>query len=62
MVKRSTQQWQALFKQHDDSGTRAAQFCRDNDLCPKYFAKRKKDLGWRSQASTTLGLEKRRRL
>ncbi|MBT0587740.1 hypothetical protein [Alteromonas oceanisediminis] len=45
-MKRSTQQWQALFKQHDDSGIIAAQFCRENDLFLKYFAKRKKDLDW----------------
>lgn len=46
MVIRTIAQWQALFKQHDESGVTAAQFCRDNDLCPKYFAKRKKDLAW----------------
>ncbi len=44
MVIRTTEQWQMLFKQHDESDLTAAQFCRENDLCPKYFAKRKKDL------------------
>ena len=46
MVIRTTEQWQMLFKQHDKSGITAAQFCRENHLCPKYFAKRKKDLNW----------------
>lgn len=46
MVKRSIEQWRALFKQQKESGVRASQFCRDNGLCPKYFSKRKKDLGW----------------
>ena len=46
MVIRTKEQWQNLFKQHHESGVTAAQFCRENDLCPKYFAKRKKDLEW----------------
>ena len=44
MVKRSIKQWRELFKQHDESGLTAAQFCRNNGLCPRYFSKRKKDL------------------
>jgi hypothetical protein len=46
MVTRSVEQWQALFKQHDESGLNSSHFCRENDLCPKYFSKRKKDLRW----------------
>jgi hypothetical protein len=46
MVKRSIKQWRELFKQHDESGLTAAQFCRNNGLCPRYFSKRKKDLAW----------------
>ena len=42
MVIRTTEQWQALFMQHDESGVTAAKLCRKNVLCPKYFAKRKK--------------------
>lgn len=46
MVKRSVEQWQELFRQHDESGLSASQFCRENELCHRYFSKRKKDLGW----------------
>lgn len=46
MVTRTMEQWQALCKKHDDNGGTAHQFCRDNDPCPKCFAKRKKDLDW----------------
>ena len=46
MVVRSTEQWQALFKQHDESGLKASEFCQVNKLCPRYFSKRKHDLGW----------------
>ena len=46
MVIRTTEQWQALFKQHRAGGQTIAQFCRENHLCPKYFAKRRKELGW----------------
>ncbi len=52
MVKRSTEQWLDLFKQHDDSQLSASQFCRDKGLCPRYFSKRKRDLGWRSLSAT----------
>jgi hypothetical protein len=44
MVIRSIEQWQALFKQHDESGLKASEFCRANKLCPRYFSKRKRDL------------------
>lgn len=54
MTRRSTEQWQALFKQHDDSGLKASEFCRTNKLCPRYFSKRKKDLGWSTPAKTSI--------
>lgn len=44
MTKRTEEQWQTLFQQHDESGLTAAQFCRDNKLCPKYFSLRRKQL------------------
>lgn len=47
MVKRTVEQWQTLFRQHDESEQLASVFCRDKGLCPKYFSKRKKQLGWR---------------
>ena len=42
--KRSDEQWQTLFKRHEESRLSAAQFCRENKLCPKYFSLRKKQL------------------
>jgi hypothetical protein len=47
MIVRSIEQWQALSKQHDESGLKASEFCRKNKLCPRYFSKRKRDLGWK---------------
>ncbi len=44
MAKRTEQQWQVLFQQHDDSCLTAEQFCRNNKLCPKYFSLRRKQL------------------
>lgn len=46
MIVRSKEQWLDLFKKHEVSGLSAAQFCRDEDLCTRYFSKRKKQLGW----------------
>ena len=48
MTKRSVEQWQALFKQHDESGLKSSEFCRVNNVCSKYFSKRRKDLNWQS--------------
>ena len=61
MVIRTTEQWQTLFKQQKDSGISAAQFCRENNLCPKYFAKRKKDLNWPTDKSVKPKLVKLRK-
>jgi len=44
MKKRNRDQWLALFAQHDISGVSAAEFCKQNDLCPKYFSLRRKQL------------------
>lgn len=48
MIKGSEVQWRELFQQHDSSGMRAAAFCRQHSLCPKYFSLRKKQLGAQS--------------
>ena len=45
MIKRSEAQWQALFQHHKASGLSAAEFCRQQSLCPKHFSLRKKQLG-----------------
>jgi hypothetical protein len=44
MVVRSVEQWQALFKPHDDSVLKASEFCWTNNLCPRYFSKRIRQL------------------
>ena len=44
MKKRTRAQWLALFVQHDGSGVSATEFCKDKDLCPKYFSLRRKQL------------------
>ena len=46
MIVRSESQWLELFRKHETSGLSAAAFCRDEDLCTRYFSKRKKQLGW----------------
>lgn len=45
MIVRSEQQWLDLFNKHEVSGLSAAQFCREQMLCTRYFSKRKKQLG-----------------
>ena len=44
MIRRTKQDWLLLFEQHQQSGLSASAFCRNNNLCPKYFSKRKSDL------------------
>lgn len=44
-MKRPTkEQWQELFALHETSDVSAAEFCQQNDLCPKYFSLRRKQL------------------
>lgn len=45
-MKRSESEWFELFDQHHQSGLSAAQFCREHQLCAKYFSLRKKQLNW----------------
>lgn len=44
MVKRSNEQWRALFVEQAASGLSAAAFCKERKLCPKYFCLRRKQL------------------
>ena len=44
MKKRTRDQWQELFTQHNTSGVSAAEFCKQHNLCPKYFSLRRKQL------------------
>ena len=50
MKRRSKEDWQELILRQAESGLSAQQFCRDNDVCPKYFSIRKKQLGLRQSA------------
>lgn len=53
MARRSKQEWFALFEAHEKSGISAAEFCREHQLCAKYFSLRKQQLGWALQQSRT---------
>jgi len=44
VTKRTPEQWQALFAEHQASGLSQAQFCKQQGLCPKYFSVRRKQL------------------
>ena len=44
MIKRTPDQWRALFAAHDESDLTAAAFCREQGLCPKYFSVRRRQL------------------
>lgn len=44
MVRRSVEEWRALFSAQARSGLTANQFCEEQGLCPKYFSLRKKAL------------------
>lgn len=44
VIKRSDEQWQALFAEQAQSGLSAATFCKEQKLCPKYFSLRRKQL------------------
>jgi hypothetical protein len=50
MKKRSEQEWRNLFAQQAASGISAQQFCKANEVCPKHFSIRKKQLGLRQSA------------
>lgn len=49
-ARRSKEEWQELILRQAESGLSAQQFCRNNDVCPKYFSIRKKQLGLRQSA------------
>lgn len=50
MKRRSKEEWQELILRQVESGLSAQQFCRNHDVCPKYFSIRKKQLGLRQSA------------
>lgn len=45
MKKRSESEWRQLFSDHATSGLSAAAYCREHNLCPKYFSLRRRQLG-----------------
>ena len=44
MIIRTPAEWHTLFHEHKQSGQSAAAFCREHDLCPRYFSKRRQQL------------------
>ena len=54
MIRRTREQWLSLFAQHASSGLSAQQFCKNEDVCPRYFSLRRKQLKWKAKASSTL--------
>ena len=44
MKRRSHAQWRALFQAQQVSGLSAAAFCRGQQVCPKYFSLRRRQL------------------
>lgn len=44
MKRRSKQEWLDLFSAHQQSGLTAEQFCKENQLCSRYFSLRRKQL------------------
>jgi len=53
MKRRTEQEWLSLFKQHEQSGLTAAEFCRQHHLNAKYFSKRQYDLNWKTISGPT---------
>ena len=39
MARRSQTQWRELFREQEASGLNVAAFCREQQVCPKYFSR-----------------------
>ena len=50
--QRSRAQWLELIKLQKQSGLKASEFCRQQDLNPQYFSKRKRQLSSPSEPAT----------
>ena len=46
MVTRTREQWVELFKEFEQSKLLASEFCRERNICQRYFSKRKLQLGF----------------
>lgn len=55
--KRTPEQWQVLFEEHQTSGLTAAEFCRRNDIHPKTFSAHKAPWNKRPKTSTFLKID-----
>ena len=53
MIKRTPEQWRALFAAQKTSGLNQAQFCKREGLCPKHFSLRRKQLLTTNVSATT---------
>lgn len=58
-TRRSKEDWQELILRQADSDLSAQQFCRDNDVRPKYFSIRKKLLGLQQSAFVPVSQSRR---
>jgi len=50
--QRSRAQWLELIKQQKQSGLKASEFCRQQELNPQYFSKRKRQLSLHSNPAS----------
>jgi len=50
----SRAQWLELIAQQKQSGLKASEFCRQQELNPQYFSKRKRQLGSHSEPASQL--------
>lgn len=46
MVRRTREQWIELFKEFEQSKLLASEFCKERNICQRYFSKRKLQLGF----------------
>lgn len=46
MIKRTREQWLELFKEFEQSKLLASEFCKERNICQRYFSKRKLQLGF----------------
>lgn len=58
-ARRSKEDWKELILRQANSGRSAQQFCREHNVCPKYFSIRKKQLGLRQSAFVPVSQSKR---
>ena len=53
MIRRTTEQWQALFDQHKVSGLTQTEFAKQQGIDPTYFSYRKRQLlAWQQENDT----------